>query len=326
MKPLLTICSLLVLIAWWQKDTLDDRAQTNTSVVAPWIQQAVATWSSITPPSPSKAWIAWRDAQLDAWFVPSPPPAAAAPSSPAPKDTPVSSVQSLRKDPPLLADKPHAPAPIAANPTAPPIRRILIAGDSMSGDVGLSLRQLAFQYKKDTGQDVHIIDAHRHSTGLVVPSYYNWPVELRAAVEKNAPQAIVFMVGANDGQAMRLADKTWVKPGTPAWQSEYSRRADEITDITKSSTLVWLDLPSMRSADLQQRTAQVNPAIAQSLEDCRHCVYVKTRDFFGGDTYNESMRSKDGVHYNRTGANHVASEIWKALGLSLIQPAAPPRS
>ena len=316
MKSLLTICSLLVLIAWWQKDTLDDRAQTNTSVAAPWIQQAVATWSSITPPSPSKAWIAWRDAQLDAWFVPSPPPAAAAPSSPAPKDTPVSSVQSLRKDPPLLADKPHEPAPIAANPTAPPIRRILIAGDSMSGDVGLSLRQLAFQYKKDTGQDVHIIDAHRHSTGLVVSSYYNWPVELRAAVEKNAPQAIVFMVGANDGQAMRLADKTWVKPGTPAWQSEYTRRADEITDITKSSTLVWLDLPSMRSADLQQRTAQVNPAIAQSLEDCRHCVYVKTRDFFGGDTYNESMRSKDGVHYNRTGANHVASEIWKALGLT----------
>ena len=316
MKPSLTICSLLVLIAWWQKDTLDDRAQTNTSVAAPWIQQAVATWSSITPPSPSKAWIAWRDAQLDAWFVPSPPPAAAAPSSPAPKDTPVSSVQSLRKDPPLLADKPHEPAPIAANPTAPPIRRILIAGDSMSGDVGLSLRQLAFQYKKDTGQDVHIIDAHRHSTGLVVSSYYNWPVELRAAVEKNAPQAIVFMVGANDGQAMRLADKTWVKPGTPAWQSEYTRRADEITDITKSSTLVWLDLPSMRSADLQQRTAQVNPAIAQSLEDCRHCVYVKTRDFFGGDTYNESMRSKDGVHYNRTGANHVASEIWKALGLT----------
>ena len=316
MKSLLTICSLLVLIAWWQKDTLDDRAQTNTSVAAPWIQQAVATWSSITPPSPSKAWIAWRDAQLDAWFVPSPPPAAAAPSSPAPKDTPVSSVQSLRKDPSLLADKPHEPAPIAAHPTAPPIRRILIAGDSMSGDVGLSLRQLAFQYKKDTGQDVHIIDAHRHSTGLVVSSYYNWPVELRAAVEKNAPQAIVFMVGANDGQAMRLADKTWVKPGTPAWQSEYTRRADEITDITKSSTLVWLDLPSMRSADLQQRTAQVNPAIAQSLEDCRHCVYVKTRDFFGGDTYNESMRSKDGVHYNRTGANHVASEIWKALGLT----------
>ena len=324
MKPSLTICSLLVLIAWWQKDTLDDRAQTNTSVAAPWIQQAVATWSSITPPSPSKAWIAWRDAQLDAWFVPSPPPAAAAPSSPAPKDTPVSSVQSLRKDPPLLADKPHEPAPIAANPTAPPIRRILIAGDSMSGDVGLSLRQLAFQYKKDTGQDVHIIDAHRHSTGLVVSSYYNWPVELRAAVEKNAPQAIVFMVGANDGQAMRLADKTWVKPGTPAWQSEYTRRADEITDITKSSTLVWLDLPSMRSADLQQRTAQVNPAIAQSLEDCRHCVYVKTRDFFGGDTYNESMRSKDGVHYNRSGANHVASEIWKALGLT--QPADTPRS
>ena len=324
MKPLLTICSLLVLIAWWQKDTLDDRAQTNTSVAAPWIQQAVATWSSITPPSPSKAWIAWRDAQLDAWFVPSPPPAAAAPSSPAPKDTPVSSVQSLRKDPPLLADKPHEPAPIAANPTAPPIRRILIAGDSMSGDVGLSLRQLAFQYKKDPGQDVHIIDAHRHSTGLVVSSYYHWPVELRAAVEKNAPQAIVFMVGANDGQAMRLADKTWVKPGTPAWQSEYTRRADEITDITKSSTLVWLDLPSMRSADLQQRTAQVNPAIAQSLEDCRHCVYVKTRDFFGGDTYNESMRSKDGVHYNRSGANHVASEIWKALGLT--QPADTPRS
>ena len=321
MKPLLTICSLLVLIAWWQKDTLDDRAQTNTSVAAPWIQQAVATWSSITPPSPAKAWIAWRDAQLDAWFVPSPPPAAAAPSSPAPKDTPVSSVQSLRKDPPLLADKPHEPEPIAANPTAPPIRRILIAGDSMSGDVGLSLRQLAFQYKKGTGQDVLIIDAHRHSTGLVVSSYYNWPVELRAAVEKNAPQAIVFMVGANDGQAMRLADKTWVKPGTPAWQSEYTRRADEITDITKSSTLVWLDLPSMRSADLQQRTAQVNPAIAQSLEDCRHCVYVKTRDFFGGDTNNESMRSKDGVHYNRTGANHVASEIWKALGLT--QPTDP---
>ena len=305
MKKFTVLFLLLILVAWWQKDTLDDRAQTNTSSMAPWIQQVVAQWSKWTPSSPAKEWTHRRDALLDRWFSESLPIASTSPLAVIPNPV----MDSTQEDNTAVLD--------VESPAITPPRTILIAGDSMSGDVGLSLRQIAYHHKKETGQDIHIIDAHRHSTGLVVPSYYNWPVELRLALTKHNPDAVVFMVGANDGQAMRLADKSWVRPGTLEWHTEYARRAAEIFDVTNKTTLVWLDLPSMRSPDLQQRTAQVNPAIEQSLKNCKPCVYIKTRDFFGGDTYNESMRSKDGVHYNRSGANHVAGEIWKSLGLPL---------
>ncbi len=361
MANLRIIVVLALLVAWWQKDTLEDRALTHEGLAASTVQAASRAWSAITPPSPAKAWVAKRDAWLDNLFNPkqdySHPESRQAADAPAPsvkKDVlPKKTSATQLPDPPhtgaakdkdaaptLLSSAsgahptegkaleetdaaPEAKAPETAKSSERAIKRILIVGDSMSGDVGLSLRQLAFKYKQKEGVDVQIIDAHRHSTGLVVPSYYDWPRELPPLLSKNEPQVVVFMVGANDGQSMRLENQSWVLPGSAGWSSEYERRAKQVVAaIPATAKLVWLDLPPVRLKSLQEKTAQVNGSVKTALAACKHCVHLETRAAFGGDTYVENtpssmLRSKDGIHYSRSGASLVASKIWTNVGLPL---------
>ena len=378
MANLRIILVLALMVAWWQKDTLEDRALTQEGPLAATAQSASRAWSSVTPPSPAKVWISVRDQWLDDLFNPkqdySHPAVEHAPiekapaSKPAvPPKTPASGAQPSRTDPPHAdgkLPKDHKDAaldnkdakdnkvdakPVATDgpaegnsvdaksdkpadkpadkPTSTPadanIKRILIVGDSMSGDVGLSLRQLAFKYKQKAGVDVQIIDAHRHSTGLVVPSYYDWPRELPGLLTKNEPQVVVFMVGANDGQSMRLENQSWVLPGSTGWASEYERRVKQVVAaIPAAAKLVWLDLPPVRLKSLQEKTFMVNGSVKNALASCKHCVHLETRSTFGGDAYVENtpgsmLRSKDGVHYSRSGASFVAAQIWTKLGLPL---------
>lgn len=374
MVNLRIIVVLALMVAWWQKDTLEDRALTHEGITASAAQAAAGLWAAVTPPSPAKHWISARDQWLDDLFNPKQDyshPASLQPSAPlthkekmddkrakpaVPAETvgtpkaPNAKNNVIRNDPSHLTPEPtdvfesNAPPSTsgAKTPAAPGsdtkpvvseaaaqtpvdanIKRILIVGDSMSGDVGLSLRQLAFKYKQKAGVDVQIIDAHRHSTGLVVPSYYDWPRELPTLLTKNEPQVVVFMVGANDGQSMRVNNQNWVLPGSPGWSSEYERRAKQVVaTIPPSAKLVWLDLPPVRLKSLQERTALVNDSVKNALSSCKHCLHLETRSTFGGDTYVENtpgnmLRSKDGVHYSRSGASYVASKLWTKLGLPI---------
>lgn len=348
MAKLRIILLIAVLVSWWQKDTLEDRSLTQEGIFASSAQTSARIWGLITPGSPAKNWIRIRDQWLDDIFNPQQdyshpsvsldttlperenntdvevPSQLLLPPSPQKEDTHPNAVDSHGKH----ANNPSAVTienspPNVVEDKKEPLRRILIAGDSMSGDVGLSLRQLAFKHKQKTGVDIQIIDAHRHSTGLVVPSYYNWKEELPALLTKNQPQGMVFMVGANDGQSMRLEDKTWVLPGSDSWALEYERRAKQVVDTTPATTqLIWLDLPPVRLKSLQEKTLQVNPAIHKALATCKHCLHLETRSDFGGDNYVEnspgkSLRSKDGIHYSRSGASLVAKKIWTAFQLPL---------
>lgn len=355
MTNLRIVFALVLVVAWWQKDTLEDRALTQEGFTASSAQLASRAWSAVTPPSPAKSFISARDQWLDDLFNPqqdyshptvdstpniqdkTPEPVPSAPKekeskdkTPAKVEAPVLKDAHDRKLAAAAASSEDHPAKTKASPEETPplesfsaanIKRILIVGDSMSGDVGLSLRQLAFKYKQKAGVDVQIIDAHRHSTGLVVPSYYDWPRELPPLLSKNAPQVVVFMVGANDGQSMRLENQSWVIPGSPGWSTEYQRRAKQVVDtIPASAKLVWLDLPPVRLKSLQEKTLQVNGSVKDALAACKNCVMLETRSAFGGDTYVENtsgkmLRSKDGIHYSRSGASFVASKLWTELGL-----------
>ena len=359
MANLRIIIVLALVVAWWQKDTLEDRALTHDGITAGTVQAASRVWSTITPPSPAKTWIAVRDEWLDNLFNPKQDyshPASRQPLDVVPivkKEVTSKGAAVLRPDPPHTGqnkNKDTSPSPMEAASTpkttegksleetdnvpetkepegakfsARAIKRILIVGDSMIGDVGLSLRQLAFKYKQKEGVDVQIIDAHRHSTGLVVPSYYDWPRELPSLLSKNEPQVVVFMVGANDGQSMRLENQSWVLPGSNGWSSEYERRAKQVAAaIPPNAKLVWLDLPPVRLKSLQEKTAQVNASVKTALASCKNCLHLETRAAFGGDTYVENtpssmLRSKDGIHYSRSGASLVASKIWTQVGLPI---------
>ena len=337
MANLRIIVVLVIIVAWWQKDTLEDRALTQEGPFAKIAQSSSRAWLATALPSPAKKWISMRDQWLDEFFNPQQDFGPAGEHLPLRKERTISTTLTTKANPVPV------PAPEDATPIAMPtkettkikersnqdstidtsIQRILIVGDSMSGDIGLSLRQMAAKYKQKMGVEIQIVDSHRHSTGLVVPSYYNWPLELPPLLNKTAPQVVVFMVGANDGQSMRLENQKWVLPGSAEWANEYEKRAKQVLAVMPPTTkLVWLDLPPLRLKSLHEKTLMVNSAVKNALLTCKNCIYLETRSTFGGNSYventpNSMLRAKDGIHYSRSGSSIVASTIWSKIGLPL---------
>jgi uncharacterized protein len=135
---------------------------------------------------------------------------------------------------------PHLRTPTAADPL-----KLWVGGDSVTETFGTQLVRLSTA----TGLFQSTLDFHV-GTGLVVPSYFNWPVHLAQDVlPKVDPDVVVIMFGTNDGQNIQLADGTILTAFTPAWQTEYEKRVGAVMDLLKSPTnnriVMWAGPPPM---------------------------------------------------------------------------------
>lgn len=123
--------------------------------------------------------------------------------------------------------------------------RVLILGDSIMQAVARSLeRQLA-------GRPDIVAFSHTYiGTGLAQLDLYDWHERIQLLVAERNPDTVLIMMGANDNQPMRT-DAGVTRPGEPAWEREYARRAGEAMDIMTRggvSRIHWIELPDMRDA------------------------------------------------------------------------------
>jgi len=164
-----------------------------------------------------------------------------------------------------------------------------------------------------------LADGHANS-GLSEPSYTNWPVRLRQALaNRPAPEAVVFMAGANDGVAIRTTSGT-LEYGTAAWNTEYSRRAGEIMDIVGQSgaRFYYIGQPIMRESKQNRIANDINIAIVKAAASRPWVTYIDSwsllTDRDGNySTYLENTagetvkaRADDGIHLTS------ASTVWVA--------------
>lgn len=277
-----------------------------------------------------------RPRRVLGWAFGSNPPASSSPllSSPGRPTTP---------EPGAGASPSAAPTGGSTPPTAPgtlaPARtatlakplRLLVTGDSMTEFLGPALLTATSPGRKVNGRT-----ETRYGTGLVRPDFFDWAREAGRLMNASAPEAVVVMMGGNDGQSIRAASGKVLADGSAPWAAEYQRRAGIVMRKLVAGgarRVYWISMPVPRSARLAKDYAQLNKAVfrASSTLPAVRYVDVATRLSSGGrysaflpDDNGRTVqaRARDGIHLSRDGARIAAGIVARALDADwhLAQP------
>jgi hypothetical protein len=164
----------------------------------------------------------------------------------------------------------HTPKPPRIlQPSARHVLTILDVGDSIGEDLGDGLTD-----ELGNVTNVKLITASVGDTGLANLGYYNWLAELPVEIAKYHPQAIVIMLGGNDGQSFQAGNDV-VQFGTAAWHRIYSQRVAQLMSEATSTgaRVIWVGLPlvgpsaALGNTDITEQDAvyaamaKANPAV-----------------------------------------------------------------
>lgn len=210
-----------------------------------------------------------------------------------------------------------SPAPVAfrdASAAAP--LTVFITGDSMIEFMGPRL------IKEGEGKALVGGSETKYGTGLVRDDVLAWPVQAQRQMAAHSPEAVIVMMGGNDGQGFTLAGGRVVREGTPEWKAEYQRRA-AITMRAFGENgkrhVYWVGMPIAKSDRLTGIYREINAALAAAAASVPRVTYVdvwddyavngRYNDFVGG----ELVRARDGIHLNREGATLLTRKLFGIL-------------
>lgn len=229
---------------------------------------------------------------------------------------------------PQLADGPASPLETTAaipqlreiEPDAP--LRMWLGGDSLGQYVANHLSyRIAPRETTEITTDYHI------STGLTRPDYFDWPAHFTdVATGEDRPEALVYMVGGNDDQPMRL-QSVRLEPLTPEWREEYGRRVGLLMDVVAyaDTRLIWVSLPPMESERRSLIADEVNTILTAQAARRPWVVVVPIEDLFVDDHGDYAQfvdapdggqalaRQSDGVHLSDEGSRWVADRVWREI-------------
>jgi lysophospholipase L1-like esterase len=207
-------------------------------------------------------------------------------------------------------------------PAAPPLRRLLVTGDSMSMPLDADLARSLAAGGVRTVRDPHV------GTGISKSGIVDWG---RLAVSQAAdvrPEAVVIFVGANEGFPMVPAGGGGeVACCTAAWAAEYATRVRAMVDAYRrggARRIYWMTVPAARDDDVRRVQRVVNAALRVALAPYGAQVRVVDAEalFTPGGVFREGMpvdgrerlvRDPDGIHLNDRGAAVLADAVLARL-------------
>jgi len=203
--------------------------------------------------------------------------------------------------------------------------RIWVAGDSLSAEYGKSLYRLA----ADTGEmtPLDVVD-YQVSTGLARPDKFNWPTEIDTKTKDLDPEVVVLMFGSNDDQTIQSPDGDNQSFGTDEWQQEYRRRIGAVMDqiIAGGRYVVYVGPPIMENSGRNSHYQLISSLIAAEAKSrTGRAWYVDSYSLFqnadggysqylpGDDGQLVEMRTDDGIHFQRAGADRLAGRTLEVM-------------
>lgn len=212
----------------------------------------------------------------------------------------------------------------AAVPTRPltpdqPLR-LWIAGDSLAGSLGPSLGDMTAA----TGVVQPVFDS-RVSSGLTNPSFFDWPQHAQQEVARLNPEAIVFIIGANDANV----EPDTPTGQTPSWAAQYRTLVEQMLAIFSAGssprTIYWVGAPTMRDPAFSQRVKELDDVVRGVVAQHPGAVYVDSYSLFAGPDGKYApklpdangnpvlVRAGDGIHFTPDGGDRLASAVFKLL-------------
>jgi len=202
------------------------------------------------------------------------------------------------------------PAAVQKSPAA---KRILVVGDFVAGALADGLTDI---YKDNS--EMNVISRTEGSSGLVRDDYYNWPIKISDIIVKNKPDVIVLVIGANDRQSMRLANKNF-DVSSPEWTSNYQGRINALAlKLQQSGTQwLWVGLPAFKQKNLSDSFISFNALYKQATEKSGgHFIdiwsgFVDDNGHFALSGYDSNgqtarLRNNDGISFTIAGKHKLA--------------------
>lgn len=193
--------------------------------------------------------------------------------------------------------------------------RLLVTGDSMIESFGPALVN-----RIDDGGKVKARIDVKYGTGLVRLEVFDWLAHARQLAAAKSDVAIVMM-GGNDGQNMTARGKR-LDTETTEWRSEYTRRAGTVmaTLTAGGRRVFWVGMPIPRSPTMRRRYEALNSALRDAAAANPLVTYVDIwADFAHDGRYadylpgpgggNVRVRSRDGIHLSKQGADRLADKL-----------------
>ena len=235
-------------------------------------------------------------------------------------------VAAAEADKPASADEPEPEEP-EAQPEPPPDRDILILGSSLA--------KTAFGKFLETNLDERDdVTCHRFAksaTGLSRPDFFDWEDAAKRELDKHKPNAVIVVMGGNDGQDLRLVgSKKRVIWGSDGWAGDYRKRVDAFVEQLGDDDreVVWLGIPRTNTTKLESKLSTIREIHKEAVEAHPRGIYISLTPFIeaeGGELMREvkvkgkfqTMRGDDGVHFTLGGSQYlsdaVAPKILEAL-------------
>lgn len=202
-----------------------------------------------------------------------------------------------------------------ASPARP--LKLLVTGDSMIEFMAPKLVAHA--------ESTHALDAStevKYGTGLVRDDVLDWPSYAAGQVRRYSPEAVVVMMGGNDGQGITLPGGRILHEGTPEWVAEYQRRATIMMQVfggNGARHVYWVGMPIAKSARLAGLYAKIDASLRAAAASVPGVTYVDIWDDFApGGHYadfvdGQLVRARDGIHLNRAGSTRLMEKLYGIL-------------
>ncbi len=219
--------------------------------------------------------------------------------------------------PPPGASASPAPATAFRDASAAAPLNLFITGDSM----------IEFMAPKliNRGAETHALHGSsevKYGTGLVRDDVLDWPAYAHQQMVKRHPDAVIMMMGGNDGQGMTLPGGTILHEGSPEWTAEYTRRATIMMQVLAEGGqrhVYWVGMPIARSARLTGIYRQLNSALAAAAAKVPGVTFVDIWADYAPDGHytdfvdGQLVRGRDGIHLNREGSARLMRTLFAIL-------------
>lgn len=225
-------------------------------------------------------------------------------------------------DPPLLSVLPEIPGVKAGTK-----RMVALVGDSMMA-VGLSSTLLREAPKYE---DLVLVKEFKSGSGLARPEVFDWQTEYPAMLGAARPDVVIVAIGANDGQGF-VEDGVTYSFGSAGWETIYERRVEAFLAMLEAggATVVWVELPPMKSDAYDARIALVNRIDYAVVRASPQAVWYSTAGIVGDERgrfkdYGEvrgamaRLRKQDGIHLSDDGGALVAAKLLPWLAAQEVE-------
>jgi hypothetical protein len=208
--------------------------------------------------------------------------------------------------------------PVWRQPTPGQPLDLLVTGDSEADLVGLRMADL------DTDDLLDVETVARNGTALTNPGFFNWEVNAEQEIAARDPDAVVMLIGANDGFNVDV-DGELFAPGTLEWETEFARRVAVVMKTLSGDgqrPVYWVPPPTARDQTYNEIYRSQNRAVKRAAESVEGARYVDVFSTINDGEYSDQVeidgrevlgRQSDGIHFNREGAEVPAGLVLAAM-------------